>query len=253
MGILSAKGLCKRFEGVTALEDLDLAVEEGEIRGIIGPNGSGKTTFVNLVCGALPASEGKIFFGTEDITERKAHERVRRGISRTFQIPKILPELTCVENVMLGCHSKHGFDLFGTWVRLPFTSSRQENEIKRKSIEVMEFIGLDHSAERMGGELSWVEEQLLQIGRALVSEPRLLLLDEPTAGMGEAESRDVQEAIRRIQEQGITTVVVAHDMKLISEIAEKVTCLSFGTKIAEGNVDSVLNDPKVFEVYLGTE
>jgi len=253
MSILSVQGLSKRFEGVTALENLDLSVNEGEIRGIIGPNGSGKTTFVNLVSGALPPSKGKIYFAEEDITKHPAHMVTRIGVARTFQTPKILPEMTCLENVMLGRHCRQDFDLMGTWLRVPFTISRQEKAIEQKSMEMLEFMGLSQQADRMGDELSWVEEQLLQISRALVTEPRLLLLDEPTAGMGEAESRDVQKAIKKIQESGITTIVVAHDMKLISQIAEQLTCLSFGTKIAEGDCENVLGDPKVFEVYLGTE
>jgi branched-chain amino acid transport system ATP-binding protein len=253
MILLSVEKLSKHFEGVRALDDLDLSVEQGEIRGIIGPNGSGKTTFVNLVSGILPATRGRMLFQGDDITTLKSHVIVQRGIARTFQIPKILPEMSCLENVMLGRHCRNPFDLLGTWLRAPFARSEQEVEIRRKSMEVLAFIGLEAVTDRMGHELSWVEEQLLQICRALISDPRLLLLDEPTAGMGEAESKAVQEAIRRIQSRGVTTIVVAHDMNLISEISDRVTCLSFGTKIADGATRSVLNDPKVLEVYLGAE
>ncbi len=253
MTMLSVQSLSKKFEGVVALDHINIHIREGEIRGIIGPNGSGKTTFINVVSGVLPPTQGKIHFKGEEITDCKAHTVTRKGIARTFQIPKILPEMTCLENVMLGRHCKHGFDLVGTWLRLPFTRSRQEEEIREKSLEMLEFIGLTDAADRMGNELSWVEEQLLQIGRALISEPQMLLLDEPTAGMGETESQDVQATIKKVQKRGITTIVVAHDMNLISHIAERVTCLSFGTKIAEGECQQVLNDPKVFEVYLGTD
>ena len=253
MSILSVERLSKQFDGIAALMDISLSVANGEIRGIIGPNGSGKTTFINLVSGLFPPSGGSIFFQEEDITECKPHVIIRKGIARTFQIPKILPEMTCLENVMVGNHCRSGFDLVGTWLRLPFTRSKQEEKIRDNAMEILEFMGLGGAADRRGSELSWVEEQLLQISRALISEPQLLLFDEPTAGMSEDESREVQEAIKRIQERGITTIVVAHDMKLISQIAEKVTCLSFGNKISEGPCETVLNDPKVHEVYLGTE
>jgi branched-chain amino acid transport system ATP-binding protein len=253
MSLLTVHDLSKHFDGVTALDNIDLSIREGEIRGIIGPNGSGKTTFINLVCGALSPSHGSISFNGKNITNLKPHLIVIKGISRTFQIPKILPEMTCLENVMLGCHCKYHFDILGTWLRIPFTSSKQEKEIKRKSLEMLEFVGLGYAADRMGNELSWVEEQLLQIGRALISKPRLLFLDEPTAGMGESESGEVQKVIKGIQQKGITTVIVAHDMNLISKITDQLSCLSFGTLIADGECRAVLEDPKVYEVYLGTD
>jgi len=253
VAFLSIQGLSKHFEGVVAIESLDLSVEAGEIRGIIGPNGSGKTTLINLISGLLEPTQGRIYFLDEDITKVKPHLITKKGIARTFQIPRILPQLTCLENVMLGRHCKHGFDLWGTWLRPPLVRSKQEEAIRGASLEVLEFMGLTEKAERLAGDLSWVEEQLLQISRALVSQPRLLLLDEPTAGMGEAESRAVQAAIKRIQARGVTTIVVAHDMNLISEIADLVTCLSFGVKIAEDRCQLVLSNAKVYEVYLGQD
>jgi branched-chain amino acid transport system ATP-binding protein len=253
MSILSVERLSKHFDGIAALMDVNLSVEQGEIRGIIGPNGSGKTTFINLVSGFLPPSGGRIYFQEEDITESKPHLAIYKGIARTFQIPKILPGMTCLENVMLGNHCRSDFDLVGTWLRLPFARSRQEENIRDKAMQVLESMGVIGAANRMGSDLSWAEEQILQICRALVSEPKLLLLDEPTAGMGEVESQQVQDLIKKIQARGITIIVVAHDMKLISRMAEKVTCLSFGNKIAEGLCRNVLDDPRVHEVYLGAE
>ena len=253
MSIMRIQNLTKRFDGVTAIENLDMAVTSGEIHGIIGPNGSGKTTLLNLISGILKPTEGQIHFEDRKISGSPIHQLTRLGIARTFQIPKVLPDLTCLENVMVGRHCRHGFDLFGTWLRMPFTHSRQEKEIEAKALEVMEDMGIASSARRLGGELSWMEEQLVQISRALISEPKLLLLDEPTAGMGEAESEKVQAAILHIADRGVTTIVVAHDMRLVKKLANQVTCMSFGTKIAEGPCESVLDDPKVKEVYLGSD
>ncbi len=253
MPILDVKGLSKHFEGIVAIDRLDLAIEPGEIRGVIGPNGSGKTTLLNLISGVLPATAGDIFFEGSLLTGLASHQITRRGVARTFQIPRLLPHASCLENVMLGAHCRFGLDLLGTYLRLPFTRSAQESEIRHEALAAMELLGIAGSAERLGGDTSWMEEQLLQICRALMSRPRLLLLDEPTAGMGEAESHKVQAAIRQIRQQGVTVVVVAHDLNLINEIAEKLTCISFGSMIAEGPCQAVLNDPKVHEVYLGKD
>ncbi len=226
MPILDVKGLSKHFEGIVAIDRLDLAIEPGEIRGVIGPNGSGKTTLLNLISGVLPATAGDIFFEGSLLTGLASHQITRRGVAAPSRSPA-LPHASCLENVMLGAHCRFGLDLLGTYLRLPFTRSAQESEIRHEALAAMELLGIAGSAERLGGDTSWMEEQLLQICRALMSRPRLLLLDEPTAGMGEAESHKVQAAIRQIRQQGVTVVVVDHDLNLINEIAEKLTCISF--------------------------
>jgi branched-chain amino acid transport system ATP-binding protein len=251
--LLAVRGLSKRFAGVTALDGIDLDIVRGEICGVIGPNGSGKTTFINVVTGLVALTSGAIRFAGQEISGLPPHVIARKGIARTFQIPRVLPEMTCLENLMLGQHCRFSFDFGGTFLRPPFTHSRQEEAIRRRALGLLDFMGLGPAADRLGSELSWVEEQLVQLARALATEPRLLLLDEPTAGMGESESRAVREAILRTRDAGITTIVVAHDVKLIMDISDRVVCLSFGTKITEGRPDAVRHHPKVLEVYLGVD
>jgi len=251
--ILTVQNLSKHFQGVIALDKINLNVEKGEIRSIIGPNGSGKTTLFNVITGLLPSTEGKMLFEGGDITGLKPHIITKKGIGRTFQIPKILPEMTCLKNVALGQHCKYGFDPIGTLFCFPFSKSKQEEKIYAKSSEILEFMGLKESSDRLANSLSWVEQQMLQLCRALSIEPKILLLDEPTAGMGDAESKSVQEAIKKIRKKDVTILVVAHDMKFVMEVSDRVTCLCFGKIIAEGSAQEVRNDPKVLEVYLGGE
>jgi branched-chain amino acid transport system ATP-binding protein len=251
--IITVQNLSKHFEGVIALDNVNLEVEKEEIRSIIGPNGSGKTTLINVITGLVPSTDGKIHFGYDDITGLRPHLITKKGIARTFQIPKILPEMTCLKNVALGQHCKYNFDLIETLLRCPFAKSKQEDEILEKSSELLDFMGLKESSDRLASSLSWVEQQMLQLCRALSSEPKVLLLDEPTAGMGEAESKSMQEAIKKIKKMGVTIIVVAHDMRFIMEVSDIVTCLSFGKVITEGSALEVRNHPKVLEVYLGKE
>ncbi len=251
--ILSTSGLSVFFGGLAALKDLDVTVREGEIHGLIGPNGAGKTTFTNAVSGLVHPTSGSIRFDEVEIGNAEPHVIASMGLSRTFQRAQVFPRMNCLENVMVGRHPLMKTGFLKTMLRPPFATSLQEETTRKKALELLELVGLSTYPERPATDLVWVECQLLQIARSLANEPKLLILDEPTAGMGPEESSIIGKLVRQVRDSGITIILISHDVRLVMENADWVTVINFGQKICAETPGAVQCDAKVLEAYLGSE
>jgi len=250
--ILNIQGLQKYFGGLRAIDDLGFAVSEGQIKSVIGPNGAGKTTLFNLITGIFPPTQGMFTFAGKILNGLKTHEIARLGISRTFQNLELFPNMNSLENVMLGCHCHTRAGIFRAGLRL--RGMRQEEEkIREKAMEELRFMGLEEKALLGAKSLPLGEQKLLEIARALATQPRLLLLDEPAAGLNIRETEALSESILRIRGRGITVMLVEHDMSLVMGISDEVLVLNYGKKIAEGQPREIQRNPGVIAAYLGEE